>query len=222
MTYGSRIPREFESALRFLGATDLNTEFSRVEKVIAGESSSLSLDSIRQELSQVVAEEDANSLVELLLACHLQVEQNFQEREQVVRSFASMLRVFDKTASTEQFSLVDKRLSLLLSKDGPIRLQAKAVELMTAQERLMREVRIFSDIRPVFTSNESVSKPSAAIVAHTLRVAYYQDGELKTFYVSMDYGDLMQLDNQVQRAKDKASELDKLLKAADVSRIDTE
>lgn len=85
-------------------------------------------------------------------------------------------------------------------------LWAKAIDLRYEYERTIHDLRILTDARPVFGHNIS-ERPNAAVVTHTLRVAYHSMRGIEEIYFSLDEDDLEQLKEVITRAETKAKSL---------------
>lgn len=63
-------------------------------------------------------------------------------------------------------------------------LAAKAFGLRDDYERTYCDIRILTDIRPIF--GNPAEKPIGAFVEHALKIEYHEHGEHKEFYVALD------------------------------------
>jgi len=86
----------------------------------------------------------------------------------------------------------------------------------------LREVRILTDVRPVFEPSAPEAAPAGAVIVHTLKISYRGDNSAKDFFVALDSEDVRQLTEQLERARSKAESLKSVLKAAEVPYIDAE
>jgi hypothetical protein len=85
---------------------------------------------------------------------------------------------------------------------------AKAAELHTEVERSFCNVRILTDIRPIFTEDASET-PRGMTVLHNMQVGYHDDtGRHKEFYVTLDDDDLEDLKQAIERAEKKKKVLE--------------
>ena len=99
---------------------------------------------------------------------------------------------------------------------------AKAFDLGTAYERSVRNLRIVTDIRPIFEDDPRIP-PTTAIVGHSLILNTYDDrGGSNTTIVTLDAADLESLLNQAIRAKQKAVTLRAILSELAVTIHDLE
>jgi hypothetical protein len=80
-------------------------------------------------------------------------------------------------------------------------------------ERLYCEAKILSDMRAVF-HDDAISKPAGAVVTHTLKVGYHENGTHKEFFVVLESADLEALKEIIERAQAKETILRKLLPEA--------
>lgn len=96
---------------------------------------------------------------------------------------------------------------------------SKAVALQRSGEHLFCEAKILSDIRPVFPVGDAPVRPTGAVVTHTLKLSYHEEGEHKTFFLIFDSDDLEQLRKTIKRAQDKDKILRSLLKDAKLSEL---
>ena len=58
------------------------------------------------------------------------------------------------------------------------------------------------------------------MIAHTLKLSYFEDGENKEFFIAMDANDLSDLMEQIQRANSKAASLKSVLAIGGVPYVD--
>lgn len=166
--------------------------------------------------------EDMSDTLWSLLSVYALREEYELSTSEAVKHIAQAMQ----DSSSEKLKLTDRdqfeeRLIALLS-SSRLELAGKASSLMQEHERLMRDVRIITDVRPVF-GTELEGKPNGAVVLHTLRLTYSDDsGERREFYVAMDAVDLRKLREALKRAEDKAGSLKSMLRDASVPPIDLE
>jgi hypothetical protein len=112
----------------------------------------------------------------------------------------------------QELSKLRAKFEKLLSIDR-FNVFAKAKRLQRDGERLYCDAKILSDIRPVFGAKPT-TRPTGAVITHTLKVAYHEGGEHKEFHIVLDAIDLDELVSVILRAYDKDKTLRKLLKDA--------
>lgn len=123
--------------------------------------------------------------------------------------------------SDEDIVLLTKRLTELLQVEKPLGITSKANDVLTEHEHIFCNVRILTDIRPIFLS-DLTSAPSEAVIVHTLKIGYHQDHEHKEFYVALDSADVQKLKAAIERAELKSQSARSLLDKADVLCLDVE
>jgi hypothetical protein len=107
-----------------------------------------------------------------------------------------------------------RQLERLLSCE-PLSVAAKAMQLMTDQERLFFDARILTDVRPVYGIDPGAA-PVGVVINQTLRITYLQDDKSIDFYVAMDSQDISKLRSLLDRAQIKAEGLRKIFESAKI------
>lgn len=118
------------------------------------------------------------------------------------------------TFSADDLKVLRERLKRLLSIEE-LQTLSKAVRLQREGERLYCEAKILSDIRPVFAKDIS-TRPSGAVITHTLKLSYHEGKDHKEFFVVLDKEDLDALKEVVDRANAKGETLRGLLSEANL------
>jgi hypothetical protein len=93
--------------------------------------------------------------------------------------------------------VLKQRLAELLETHS-VMVSAKAYALMFSSDAIFNDVRIVSDVRPIFTGDQMMF--SGSLIVHLLAV---QVAEGKDLYVSMTTADLRKLQKTVERALEK-------------------
>lgn len=106
----------------------------------------------------------------------------------------------------------------------PLAYTAKAVNVTHELPNVLRDVRIVSDIRPIFP-NVAGEKPTIATIIHTLRIRYRNmsnnNGGAR-FFAAMDSEDLLLLKRAVERALEKDALLREVIETAGMTTADPE
>lgn len=92
----------------------------------------------------------------------------------------------------------------------------KATNLAYNRGRIIRNTRIITDIRPIFTTSPK-DDLIGSIIVHNLKIEFMENDERKEYYFAIDSTDLKQIELQVRRARNKE---DKLKKFISDSRLD--
>jgi hypothetical protein len=103
---------------------------------------------------------------------------------------------FDDSTELERLRIA---LSRLLALDAIIS-RAKALDLQVDQARAFQTARILTDVRPVFSSGESM-RIVGLLVVHTLKLEYFEESESKEFFLALDEYDLGTLKKALLRAE---------------------
>lgn len=104
-----------------------------------------------------------------------------------------------------------KRLALLLSVEA-LAVSARAAEIQHNYERVFASSRIISDIRSVFgTSNV---EPVGAMIVHNLKITYFEEGRIREAFFAMDNADLAGLQEAIDRASQKTTKLENVIRAS--------
>lgn len=127
-----------------------------------------------------------------------------------VESFSSWTVIEKKSLKT--------RLKKILT-DANIKLRARAWALVLERPCLMSNVRILTDLRPVFGNKSSVALEAVTVI-HTLVMGVEEGGsELKTLHIALDTKDLESLKDCISRAEQKEKVLNALASRAGVTSL---
>jgi hypothetical protein len=118
----------------------------------------------------------------------------------------------------ERREFFKQRVIKLLGYESSLGTTSKALDVMTEHERILCGARVITDVRSVFA--DPAKKPTAAVIVHTLKISYHQDGEHKDFYVALDSSDVRKLKEILQRAELKAGSLSDVLAGTGISVLD--
>jgi len=110
------------------------------------------------------------------------------------------------------------RLTTLLGFDDSLGVTAKAVDVMTENNRVFCSGRILSDIRPVFATGSDSA--TSAVIIHNLQIGYHASGEHKEFYVALDTEDIKALKELIVRAEKKTLALKGMLSKAGMNYLE--
>lgn len=131
------------------------------------------------------------------------------------RSLSSSGHMAARVAASSQFTDGDHRnkefmeRTRQLLRSGAVRLHSKVSSIGSEYERLFVNCQILTDLRPIFDDQIAESpEPEAALLRHTLSLHYVgSDGKHDNFYVVLDEGDLIVLNQVIDRALSKAESL---------------
>jgi hypothetical protein len=115
------------------------------------------------------------------------------------------------SAQEPEFRNVLLRLFSIVALD----VTAKALGVLTDNQRSFVSGRVLSDIRPIF-QDEISAGPMAGVIVHSLKLEYMESNQLQEFFVSLDSKDLQFMLDLIQRAIKKDVAMRALLEKAQV------
>lgn len=119
-------------------------------------------------------------------------------------------------APLEQFKAYLKRI---LNAELSVGITLRAANVRVQHQRVLQQIRILSDLRPIFRE-EVEGGPSAATIVHTLKITYLEDGAIKSFYAALDEVDLKRLSEATKRALEKDEALKSLIHKSGTSLLE--
>jgi len=141
------------------------------------------------------------------------------------RSFSSDV-IAASVAQSDALTLTEhERLGLQETLAGVLESQAlrtlgKANELAQEQERVMRRVRVLTDIRPVFADPDD--RPLGAVVSQRLRISFWHAGLPDDLEVALTPRQVDELVTELRRAQAKAESINSMLDAIPLGTFHTE
>ncbi len=164
--------------------------------------------------------EDLHDILWSLYSLSLAMADQDISADEFVVQLTNVMRSSDRTdlkISEESEIAFSSHLKRLLSVES-LTLSAKALGLRNDYQRSYCDIRILTDIRPVFGS--PAEKPLGAFVEHTLKIEYHEDGEHKEFYVALDNEDLGKIRKALDRAESKTAALKSVIRESGIPDFD--
>jgi hypothetical protein len=93
-------------------------------------------------------------------------------------------------------------LQALLQIDQSIGISEKALDLAMAHDKLTIGLKIYTDIRPSFSTPIENSR-IAALILHKFEITYLENGKKNKSYFTVDSDDLSELKSIIERAESK-------------------
>ncbi len=187
-------------------------DYAVFRDALAKEPASISIDDLASRVAKNARldSEHISSLVRTLSLAYAAMDQLGESVDIFVGMLCDALREANagKIKSVKDWnSKAKKRFQEIFSMHSSLGVSAKAIDVTRETERLWCKGRILTDLRPVFLS--SSTKAQAAVVLHSLRVSYHlgPGPELGYFYVTLETDDLRNLQQIVERALAKDSDL---------------
>jgi hypothetical protein len=208
-----KIPREHQPAfvkLRELGPTVLDELNARIRGVFLHR---LDLERVLRETrakdAALLDEADVSLLAEVLV--NLAMLAGTGRAEALLADLAASLHILPHWSATDvaAWETIRPSLARLLTNETLLGL-GKAIRLQYEHTNILTETRLITDVRPVFDAD--ATKPVAAMICHTLRIAYTADGASKQLAFALDTQDLRSLAKVCERALRKADVLSAYLK----------
>lgn len=177
------------------------------------------VDAVHSRLNTWKTEDVYNVVRSLYSLCTLLADEETSVDDLTIQAIEAMRSSGkeDLFVAPESQRLVASNLKQLLSIES-LRLASKAVGLRTDHERLLCGLKIITDIRPVFSDVQQ--KPTRAIIGHTLKLEYHEDGEHKELFLALDAEDIQKLKKVLQRAETKETSLRAFLIDTGISEFD--
>ena len=215
------IPKQQIAVIRKLSELT-DSQFSDLLKGLNEIEASLSSDDFSRHLYekvQTIPKGDIESIVGMLCGIYPAKENNNKTASQIAADIKDTLEEEKPpNIALDKASLIEDRVNKLLSVDKAIAVTAKAYDVVTEHQNLFSNARIFSDIRPVFSTD--ADSVSAAVVIHTLNISYQQAGDRKDFYAALDKSDIELLKKVIERAEKKAQVLQSIIQKADITYLE--
>jgi hypothetical protein len=138
---------------------------------------------------------------ELLLSQVLPIRTMVRSTGASAREIGLALReAFNEEDAAKWDSIATQFQSLVES--APVRLVTKAMELSYDYANLLRQIRIVTDLRPLFSQDGE--RVEAAVISHTLRLSYSSDDGNHELSLALDLQDIEKLRLQCERAVTKS------------------
>jgi uncharacterized protein (DUF1778 family) len=116
----------------------------------------------------------------------------------------------------EQKELLQTRLSKAFNSRG-LRMTGKAQSVFYDTDKTFFKARILTDLRAIY--DERGEEIVGAMVLHNLRIRYFENGDQKDIYLSLDKDHLQQLTEILERASKKQTGLETLMQRASISYV---
>jgi hypothetical protein len=134
-------------------------------------------------------------------------------------SKASLRQFSENIAQSSDLDMSDgdrRRLTAVLEKllsIPSIVLSARALQNAYDHYRILQDCSMYTDIRPLFSENPGAG-PFAVAVMHSLRLSFYEDGQVRSVFLSLDSNDVRNLQRLVSQALEQANALSDVLERA--------
>jgi hypothetical protein len=165
------------------------------------------------ELNPFLEKEKVVDLLELLFSLYDLYERSTLSANEISAQVAQSIREdlkLSSSLSVEQVDTTEQRLILLLNDIGTIANSYKALNILKDHKSVFTDCRVFTDMRPIF--GEDVTEIPVGIgIMHTLKLVYFGLDGSSEFFIGLDFLDLQQLAEEIQRAISKEKTIRSML-----------
>lgn len=157
---------------------------------------------------------DAEKIVNAVVSLHMLRSSRETPSGEFVNEVSQAVGAFDPSGQSE----ISKTRLLRIMDINALVVSAKAFTVLMDRERTMLTGKILTDLRYAFRSDLE-QEPYGAVIIHTLKLSYHEEGDHKDFLIALDDDDIKTLRTVLERAESKARFLRKQLEAAHVSNL---
>jgi hypothetical protein len=179
---------------------------------------------VKAAFSQIggVPSQEADYAARVLMSLLILRDDIDEDISELVGEIANQLRnaISDEPLEKETLDTIEDRLGSFLNINSLL-VSAKAVSVMSEQDKLFDKSRVLTDIRPVFGTQVDEA-PKAALIVHNLAIHFYQHGEHQEFFMAMSENELQKLIDALERAKSKAKSLKAVMVKANLEILEEE
>jgi hypothetical protein len=218
------VPSQFRSALVQLAELN-DTAIAELAKLLEENPAILiSRDAAYESAAKLTAlpAEETQAMLEALIPLLYFKASNSKSTAEMVKDITIELLRSDKNLpklKSDRAASFNKNISKLLDLSA-IAIKAKALAVATDTPHLFSEVKILSDMRPVF-GEKATEAPLGAVLMHSLRIGFAKEGREREFFVHMDTRDLQGLQECVNRALDKDATIRNFLERTKLQLFET-
>lgn len=159
--------------------------------------------------------EYANDVVLVLSSLLTLRDQFIGSHKQLISELRDAATKQKLEVTEQEWQIFSKGLSKVFEAETSLDISAKAREVRLEEQRVFVDVRIITDLRPVF-KKEVENRPEAFIVTHALRIAFQENETVKEMYFALDSDDLVEIQNTAARALQKEEALMTLVKSCQI------
>ncbi|HZM01815.1 MAG TPA: hypothetical protein VFC44_02225 [Candidatus Saccharimonadales bacterium] len=198
------------------------TQFLELIKGLVEARPSLSVESFCKRLSPTVPsipEDDVEEYVTVLCGLYPAMENLQKSPQRVASDIKETIGEIERFGlSPAKSTLVGARMEKLLSIGKAIAVTAKAFNVATEHQKVFCGVKIYSDIRPIFSS--PADSVAGAVVLHNLNISYHEGRNHKEAYFALENSELNDLKVAIERAEKKAKQLQAMLSKSGINYLE--
>ena len=189
------------------------SDFKQILGVLGSAQPALSIEHLAAEVSKALPKtlKDAGEIIHVLGSMnHVRLRAG-RTIEQFVRGISASVEAPAKLAPPLDRAKFFERVSALLSAEALL-VSTRAHDLQHNYDRVFVSARVASDIRSVF--DQDGNEIQGSMIVHNMHLTYFQEGELKGFFLAMDNTDIAKLRKVLDRADAKTTVLQGLIERA--------
>lgn len=137
--------------------------------------------------------------------------------QNLVKSILYYQKDYDLLSEVLEPEILKQKFDKLFNINGNISLTHKAQSLLSSNQRLVDEISVLTDIRPVL--DPETDNFNNFVIIHRLELKYTEDFEDKVMYFSFDSDNLKKLKEKIIRAESKEVIFSNKLKDLKINKI---
>jgi hypothetical protein len=169
-------------------------------------------------LNPCVDKEVVENLLELLFSIYNLSERSDFSVDEVVTQITQSINDDEELSSEISIDKSEKisvRLNSLLDDNGTIASSYKAMVILKDHKCVFNDCRVFTDVRPIFGVDTAVNPVGMGII-HMLKIMYVGLDGPNELFIGLDYSDLEQIGEEIQRAIIKETTIRSMFAKSDI------
>ncbi len=131
--------------------------------------------------------------------------------DEIIEDIINLLKKMKENSIEDKMALFSEKLKKMFSLSDSVGITVRAIDLMTSQEKYLKNTEVFTDIRPLFQKYPCAGDCYSVLI-HQLKIAYMCGGKVEEIYIALDSDDVEKLIKKLQKANDIENELNKIVK----------
>jgi hypothetical protein len=172
----------------------------------------------KAEAPKGISPEDFLSVIDSSISLHASLASPDFDEPEFIAAVTSSLDAEENVSVPDRDKFAARLRAILEVRS--LAIVAKGVSVIQEFPRQLTGSRVLTDIRPVFGDDPAASL-AGAVVVHSLRLQYSEEGRMHNFFVEMDSNDIRALAEVLNRALVKETNLKSLLSTTGVRTLQT-
>ncbi|PSB57242.1 hypothetical protein [Chamaesiphon polymorphus] len=169
-------------------------------------------------LNPCLDKEVADNLLELLFSIYNLSERSDISIDEIITQITQSIKEDEELSSEislEESQKISLRLNSLLDDNGTIAASYKAMVILKDHKCVFNDCRVFTDVRPIFGVDTTVNPVGMGII-HMLKIMYVGLDGPNELFIGLDYSDLEQIGEEIQRAIIKETTIRSMFAKSDI------